>query len=263
MSDPAISVRGLVCTLGGRRVLDGVDLDVDSAEFVSILGPNGAGKSTLLRCLVRILRPSAGDVSIGGRRLDLFSQRELARVIGYVPQADARYLPFRVREFVLMGRYPHLSPFSSIAPQDVRAADEAMRRTETFDFADRAMDTLSGGERQRVFIAAALAQGARILLLDEPATFLDYRHQVDVLGLLRRLNREQGVTMLYVTHDVNSVLRYSSHAVALKDGRVRFAGTPVELLQTGVIEGVYDAAFERITSPLSGDIVIRPVGPAP
>jgi iron complex transport system ATP-binding protein len=263
MTGTAIDVRELVCTLGGRNVLDRVNLSVESGQFVSILGPNGAGKSTLLRSLVRIVQPSAGEITVAGKRLDAYSQRALARVIGYVPQADARYLPFRVREFVLMGRYPHLSPFSSLTAEDTRAADDAMRRTETLVFSERAMDTLSGGERQRVFVAAALAQGAQILLLDEPATFLDYRHQVDVLALLRRLNRDEGVTMLYVTHDVNSVLRYSDHAVALKDGRVQFSGAPDALLREGVIEDVYDAAFERIVSPSTGDTLVRPMERAP
>ncbi len=263
MNGATITVRGLVCRLGGHDVLDSVDLDVDPGEFVSILGPNGAGKSTLLRCLVRIVRPMAGAIVVSGRRLETYTQRELARIIGYVPQADARYLPFRVREFVLMGRYPHLSPFSSISPEDTRVADDAMARTETASFADRPLDTLSGGERQRVFIAAALAQGAQVLLLDEPATFLDYRHQVEVLGLLRKLNREQRVTMLYVTHDVNSVLRYSDHAIALKSGRVQFRGTPVELLENGVIEDVYDTGFERIISPATGETMVRPVERAP
>lgn len=263
MSTDAITLRGIVCALGGRNVLDGVDLSVGEGQFVSILGPNGAGKSTLLRCLVRIVRPASGDITVAGRALRNYSQRELARIIGYVPQADARYLPFRVREFVLMGRYPHLSPFSSVSGDDLRAADEAMRRTDVIEFAERAMDTLSGGERQRVFVAAALAQGARVLLLDEPATFLDYRHQIEVLGLLRRLNRGEGVTMLYVTHDVNSVARYSDQALALKEGRVQFFGTTAELLREGVIEAVYDSDFERITSPSTGDVLVRPVERTP
>lgn len=263
MNGTAIEVRDLVCALGGRNVLDGVSLRVESGQFVSLLGPNGAGKSTLLRSLLRIVRPASGSVSIGDRALTAFAQRELARVVGYVPQADARYLPFRVREFVLMGRYPHLSPFSSITEADTRASEDAMRRTDTFAFAERPMDTLSGGERQRVFIAAALAQGAQILLLDEPATFLDYRHQVDVLGLLRRLNRDEGVTMVYVTHDVNSVVRFSHHTVALKDGRVRFAGSPGELLGAGVLEDVYDAPFERLVSPVTGDVLVRPLETSP
>ncbi len=255
----AIEVRDLVCALGGEPVLNGVDLTVEPGRFVSILGPNGAGKSTLLRSLVRIVRPESGAIGVCGKRIESYSQRALARVMGYVPQADARYWPFRVREFVLMGRYPHLSPFSSLTAEDIRAADEAMRRTETAEFAERPMDTLSGGERQRVFVAAALAQGAQILLLDEPATFLDYRHQVEVLGLLRRLNRDEGVTMLYVTHDINSVLRFSDHAVALKHGRVQFSGGPEALLRKGVIEDVYDAAFERIVSLANGDTLVRPV----
>ena len=126
MTGGTITVRGLVCRLGGQDVLGGVDLDVDPGEFVSILGPNGAGKSTLLKSLVRIVRQSAGAITISGRRLETYSQRELARVIGYVPQADARYVPLRGLEFVLMGRYPHLSPFSSITPDDTRAAEKAL-----------------------------------------------------------------------------------------------------------------------------------------
>jgi iron complex transport system ATP-binding protein len=252
----AISIRNLTCRLGGRAVLDGVSLDIPIGGSVAILGPNGAGKTTLLKCIARIVRPASGAVEILGRPAAAYAQRELARVLSYVPQADARYLPFRVSEFVLLGRYPHLSPFSSLTPEDRRAADAAMDRTGTREFADRPIDTLSGGERQRVFIAAALAQGARILLLDEPATFLDYKHQVEVVDLLRGLNRDEGVTLVSVTHDANDAALLGEHAVALKAGRVHFAGAVSALLAEGVLESVFDTPFDRIAAP-AGHVLVR------
>jgi iron complex transport system ATP-binding protein len=256
MTAAAIATRDLSCRLGGRTVLDGVSLDIAAGGSVAILGPNGAGKTTLLKCIARIVRPASGAVEILGRPAAAYSQRELARVLSYVPQADARYLPFRVSEFVLLGRYPHLSPFSSLTPDDRRAADAAMDRTGTREFADRPIDTLSGGERQRVFIAAALAQGARILLLDEPATFLDYKHQVEVVDLLRGLNRDEGVTLVSVTHDANDAALLGDHAVALKAGRVHFAGDVSALLAEGVLESVFDTRFDRIAAP-AGHVLVR------
>jgi len=256
VSAPAIRVRDLVCNLGGRAVLDRVSLEIPDRCSVAILGPNGAGKTTLLKCIARIVRPVSGAIEILGRASATYTQRELARVLSYVPQADARYLPFRVSEFVLLGRYPHLSPFSTLTPEDRRAADAAMDRTGTREFADRPIDTLSGGERQRVFIAAALAQGARILLLDEPATFLDYKHQVEVLELLRRLNRDDGVTLVSVTHDANNAALLGEHSIALKSGRVHFSGTTESLLAEGVLESVFDTSFDRIAAP-SGRALVR------
>lgn len=252
----AIRIQNLVCKLGGRAVLDGVSLEIPERGSVAILGPNGAGKTTLLKCVARIVRAASGSVEILGRNASSYSQRDLARVLSYVPQADARYLPFRVSEFVLLGRYPHLSPFSTLTPEDRRAADAAMDRTETREFAERPIDTLSGGERQRVFIAASLAQGARILLLDEPATFLDYKHQVEVVELLRRLNRDEGVTLVSVTHDANNAARLGDHAIALKAGRVHFSGAMPELLAEGVLESVFDTPFDCIPAT-DGEVLVR------
>ncbi len=252
----AIRVDNLVCRLGGRAVLDGVSLEIPERSSVAILGPNGAGKTTLLKSITRIVKFSSGSIDILGKNTSRYSQRDLARVLSYVPQADARYLPFRVSEFVMLGRYPHLSPFSTLTPQDRIAADAAMDRTGTREFAERPIDTLSGGERQRVFIAAALAQGARILLLDEPATFLDYKHQVEVLELLRRLNRDEGVTLVSVTHDANNAARLGDQAIALKTGRVHFSGTVPALLADGVLESVFDTPFDRIEAG-AGETLIR------
>lgn len=252
----AIRIQDLACRLGAQDVLNGVSLEIPERGSVAILGPNGAGKTTLLKCIARIVRASSGTIEILGKNSTSYAQRDLARVLSYVPQADARYLPFRVSEFVLLGRYPHLSPFSTLSPEDSRAADAAMDRTETREFAERPIDTLSGGERQRVFIAAALAQGARILLLDEPATFLDYKHQVEVVDLLRRLNRDEGVTLVSVTHDANDAARLGDRAIALKSGRVHFSGTTAELLAEDMLESVFDTPFDRIPVT-SGDVLVR------
>ncbi len=265
MTTSAIRINNLTCHAGGRgarAVLDSISLEIPERSSVAILGPNGAGKTTLLKCIARIVRPTSGGIEILGKNTSTYSQRDLARVLSYVPQADARYLPFRVSEFVLLGRYPHLSPFSTLTPEDRHAADAAMDRTETRAFADRPVDTLSGGERQRVFIAGALAQGARILLLDEPSTFLDYKHQVEVVNLLRRLNRDEGVTLVSVTHDANAAALLGDRAIALKGGRVHFSGEMPALLAEGVLESVFDTPFDRIPAP-SGQTLVRAREAAP
>jgi len=261
VSTPALEVRGLNVALGGIDILRDVNLVVEPGHYVSIIGPNGAGKSTLLKCFNRIVRASSGDLRIDGTPIAALSQRDLARRVGYVPQADARYLPFRVEEFVLMGRYPHLSPFSSIRPADRDAARDALHRTGTLRFAERSLDTLSGGERQAVFIAAALAQGARILLLDEPTTFLDYRHRVEVHALLDNLHATHPVTIISVTHDVNDAVLTSEKVIALKQGRVVFDGTPAKLIADETLEALYDTPFERIVSD-RGETIVRPSGGA-
>ncbi len=178
--------------------------------------------------------------------------------MSYVPQADGRLLPFTVREFVMMGRYPHLSPFSATTPEDESAVERAMEMTQTAEFADRPLDTLSGGERQGALVAAALAQGARLLLLDEPATFLDPRHEEAMARLLRRVNREGGVTIVAVTHDVNAAALRSDRVVALKGGAVVFAGTGRELMIDEALDLVYGKQFIMVEHPTAGLPVVVP-----
>ncbi|OHB70595.1 MAG: ABC transporter ATP-binding protein, partial [Planctomycetes bacterium RBG_13_63_9] len=198
-----IRVRDFSFRMGRKEILRDVSFDVCEGEYLAIVGPNGAGKTTLVKCLDRILVGGTGRIEICGRPLAAYRRRELARLISYVPQADGRVFPFPVEQFVLMGRYPYLTPFSAVSKEDRAVVRRAMQQTGTSEFADRLLGTLSGGERQKVFIAAALAQEAQILLLDEPTTFLDYRHQAEIIELLARINRSAGVTVLAVTHDVN------------------------------------------------------------
>ena len=238
--EPVIAVRGFCFRLGQKQILRDVTFSVRRGEYLSIVGPNGAGKTTLLKCLDRIIGGGDGQIEILGRPLASYRQKELARHMSYVPQADGRVFPFTVEQFVTMGRYPYLSPFTSVSREDHQAVRDALQQTGTLEFADRLLDTLSGGERQKVYVAAALAQGASILLLDEPTTFLDYRHQAEIRGLLARANRDSGATVVAVTHDVNTAALESDRIVALRDGTVVFCGTPSELMRPDVLKKIYD-----------------------
>jgi len=258
VSKPKILVEDLSVRLGEAEVLHGVSMVVGAGEFLSVIGPNGAGKSTLLRCLDGILEPSAGRVLIDGRRISDFGRRELARTVSYVPQPDAGPLDYSVRSFVEMGRFPHISAWAALTEADVGAVNGAMELTGVTDLADRSMSSLSGGERQRVSIAAALAQGGSILLLDEPTSFLDYRHQVQILDLLDRLHHESGLTIVAVTHDLNSTVVSSDSVLALKGGRVGATGRPAELLDTDVLAAIYDASFRLIEGGHRGLPLVLP-----
>jgi len=258
MPDPIIEVRDYSFSFGRTQVLRNVSVSIDAGEMISVIGPNGAGKSTLLKCLDRILTGGTGTMRVSGRDLNAFTQRELARLMSYVPQADGRQFPFTVREFVTMGRYPHLSPFSSVREEDRLAVDEAMALTGVADFAEREVMTLSGGERQKVYIAAALAQGARILLLDEPTTFLDPHHQDDILRTLLRVNRESRATIVSVTHDINVAAFFSDRVLALRGGQVAFCGPAAELMDNAVLERIYAKRFLFARHPVSGKPVVVP-----
>jgi iron complex transport system ATP-binding protein len=256
MSAPAIHIRGLGVTIDATPILAGVSFEVSTGEFVTIIGPNGAGKTTLIKCLDRIVDHHTGAIQLNGRPLAGYRRRELARVIAYVPQAGTGSIPFSVREFVMMGRYPHLSPFSLFKATDEKIVDAAMHLTGTEQFAQRQMNTLSGGERQKVFIAAALTQEATILLLDEPTTFLDPRHQADIHQRLRRINREWGVTIVAVTHDINAAARLSDRIIALKKGQVAFCGAPAELMAGDALARIYEARFLFVPHPQGGAPVV-------
>ena len=245
-------------SVGGKRILAGVSLKVAAGEFLSIIGPNGAGKTTLLKCLVRINTGGSGGIFLEGSPLASFTQRALARLVGYVPQSDGRSLPFTAEEFVRMSRYPHHGPFQAWAPDDDRAVKEAFELTGTGRLAGRLLDTLSGGERQTVLIAAALAQETPILLLDEPTAFLDPRHVAEIHCILRRINRRRGVTVVTVTHDINGAALLSDRIVILKDGGVAFADTPREVMRGEVLSRIYEKSFLFVAHPETGLPLIVP-----
>jgi iron complex transport system ATP-binding protein len=258
VSSPRILVEDLSVRLGEAEVLHGVSMAVGVGEFLTVIGPNGAGKSTLLRCLDGILAPSHGRVLIDGRGVADLDRRELARTVSFVPQPDAGPLDFTVRSFVEMGRYPHVGAWAALTESDAAAVAQAMKLTGVAGLAERSMSSLSGGERQRASIAAALAQGGSILLLDEPTSFLDYRHQVQILDLLDRLHLENGLTIVAVTHDLNSTVASSDSVLALKDGKVAATGEPAELLNGDALAAIYDADFRLIEGGHRGLPLVLP-----
>jgi len=256
----AIDIEGLSFRIGRQEILKGIDLTVAAGEYVSVIGPNGAGKTTLLKCVLRILRGGEGRIRVFGRPLTAYHQHELAREVAYVPQAGGTVFPFTVHDLVLMGRYPHLSPFSLVGPEDHAAVHRALQLTGMESFEHRTLDTLSGGERQKAMIAAALAQQARILLLDEPLTFLDPHHQAEVFAILRRINTESRVTVLSVTHDVNTAVRSSTMIYALREGAAVYSGPADGILKNDVLERIYGTRFHFLDHPFGGNPVLIPEG---
>jgi len=258
LTDPIIQVVNYSIHLGKKAILKHLSLAVERGEYLSIIGPNGAGKSTLLKCLDGIYRNGEGDILIEGRSLKDYSPRELARLVSYVPQADGGSFPFTVKEFVLMARYPYLSPFSSVGRQDKKATFAALELTGTQGFADRYLDTLSGGERQKVFIAAALAQGAKILLLDEPTAFLDPKHEEEIYRILAKINQESNSTIISATHNINPATLLSQRILALKQGSIAFCGPSEGIIQGGILEEVYEKSFRFLNHPETGKPFVVP-----
>lgn len=221
-----------------RPAVDDVWLDVPTGRTTALLGPNGAGKSTLLELLLGTIAPTGGTVQFKGRPLREWQRRELAREIGVVPQGDIDPL-FSVREIVAMGRYPYLGPWERERAVDVMAVECAMERCDVTQFADRGLATLSGGERQRVRLARALAQQPSVLVLDEPTTSLDVRHEMTTFELVRTL-RDDGVTIVLATHNLNLAARYADQLVLIDRGRVAARGTPSDVLTPDLVAAVYD-----------------------
>ncbi len=256
--DPALDVRHLRLELDGRTILDDVSLAVREGEYLAVVGPNGAGKTSLLRCVVRVLTRWRGRVAILGTDLRAFSQRELARLVAHVPQLAGPLPPFTVRELVELARYPYQAPLRPISPVDREIARDALARAGIGPLADRLLPTLSGGERQKALLAAALAQGGRILLLDEPTAFLDPHYARDLRRLLRRLNRDEGWTVVEVTHDLNAAVAAAHRVAALKDGRLAFYGPPDLFADPDVLEAVFDCPFVVAEHPETGGPLILP-----
>jgi len=243
---PILVAEELSVRRGSCDILQQVSVSIRTGEFVCVTGPNGAGKTTLLRCLLGLVQPSQGRVLMAGRPLDQFARREAAKMMGYVPQADGRTVSFTVEEFVLLGRYPYWTRFSTITAKDRSVVREALDLTGLSAFANRSMSSLSGGERQRAFIAATIAQDARVLLLDEPTAFLDPGYQIGICELLCWLNSVRGFTIIMVTHDINLAGHCGHRVLALQRGRVVYKGPAAGFLATDVLETLYGVPFELI-----------------
>lgn len=254
----AIEVEGLSYSYNGEKVLSGVSFHVNEVERVAVIGPNGAGKSTLLKLIARALDGANGDIRVFGKSVHAYRRRQLSACVAYAPQDVDGVFPFTVGEFVMMGRYPHLSPFSSITRRDREMAHEAMRLAGVEEFAGRALDSLSGGERRRAILAAALCQEADILLLDEPGAFLDPKAQDDIRAIVNRVNRERGSAIVFVTHDVNIAVLDSARIVALRGGELVFTGAPSELMNNDILRRIYGKDFSFAERPDTGELVVAP-----
>ena len=255
-----IEVHGLTLGYPGRpAVSTALELEVPAGSFTAVIGPNACGKSTLLRALARLLDPLAGQVLLDGRDIARCGAKELARELGLLPQSAVAPDGVRVAELVRHGRFPHRRAFGPWSAADEEAVVQAMAVTDVLALADRPVDELSGGQRQRVWVAMALAQGAPTLLLDEPTTFLDIAHQLDVLDLFRRLNRQQRRTVIAVLHDLNQAARYADRLVAMRDGAVVAVGTPREVLTPALVEAVFELPCQVIDDPVSGTPLVVPL----
>lgn len=242
-----IKVEGVGYRYTEHWVLREVSFQLKPQEILGIIGPNGSGKTTLLRTLDGIIPALEGRVLIEGEDICRIKRRELAKLIAVVPQESPLIFPFRAAELVLMGRTPHLGRMEFESPKDMGIVREAMEMTDTWQFARRMIQSLSGGERQRVWIARALAQRTRIILLDESTAFLDIGHQATFFELLRKLNKSQGMTVVFVTHDINLAAQYGDRVMLLKDGRIFGIGTPEEVITEKNIREVYktEALIDR------------------
>jgi len=245
---------------GDTVVIDGLDLDVLDGTVTAVIGPNGCGKSTLLRALSRLLPARAGHVLLDGRRIDRYPTREVAKVLGVLPQTPVAPDGLTVADLVARGRHPHQAWYRQWSGDDEAAVAEALAWTGMSEFAERTVDTLSGGQRQRVWISMALAQGTDILLLDEPTTFLDLAHQVDVLDLVERLHREMGRTVVMVLHDLNLAARYAERLIAMRDGQIVADGSPKDVLTAELLRTVFDLEAQVIDDPVAGTPMVVPIG---
>jgi len=256
---PAIEVRDVSVVIGGKTVLDHVSFEARAGESITIIGRNGAGKSTLLKCIGGMNRPSSGRVLVRGADVAKLRPKDRAKLMAYVPQSGGIVLSSTAYEFVLMARYAHLMAPLTIDRANKQAALDAMETTGTTAFRDRRLTTLSGGERQKVFIAAALAQGSPILLLDEPAAFLDYQHEMELIALIQRLNKDSGLTVLSVSHDLNQGALECDRVIALDRGKVVFSDSPQQLATPDVLQSIFHTAFDVVAHTPTGRSVVVPL----
>jgi iron complex transport system ATP-binding protein len=256
----ALSVEALSVGYLERSVINDLTVCIEYGGVTALVGPNGSGKSTLLKTIARLLKPSGGIVSLDGKAIHTLPTTQIARQLAILPQSPNAPHGLTVRELVEQGRYPHVGALRMLKAQDHSAIDEALALTEMTDYAHRSLDNLSGGERQRAWIALALAQQTPILLLDEPTTFLDIGHQLEVMELVRRLNRERGMTVCLVLHDLNQAARYADRMVVLERGAIVADGTPQAVLTPTLLERVFGVRVNIVCDPASGAPVCLPFG---
>ncbi|MCE6078091.1 ABC transporter ATP-binding protein [Agrobacterium vitis] len=254
-----ITSKGVDIAYGNRRIVENLDLAIPQQRFTALLGPNGSGKSTILRAFAALMKPSAGSIILDGFDVSQLSTREVARKVGVLLQGPVAPEGLTVADLVRQGRYPHQSLFSRWCLEDQQACDEALMLTGTTDLANRMLDTLSGGQRQRAWIAMTLAQQGDTIFLDEPTTYLDLEHQIELMKLITMLVAKRGKTVVAVLHDINQAARYAEHIALLKDGRIRAIGTPDEVISAETIADVFKVKSMVIRDPVAGTPLCIPL----
>jgi iron complex transport system ATP-binding protein len=260
MEGDDVTLRGEDLTLGydGRVVSTALDVTIRPGSFTVVVGPNACGKSTLLRALARLLKPQAGAVLLDGQAIASLPSKAVARRVGLLPQSAVAPDAITVVDLVGRGRYPHQSLLRQWTPKDERAVQAALAATGVSDLAARAVDELSGGQRQRVWLAMVLAQETPIVLLDEPTTFLDIAHQVEVMDLCARLHEQEGRTLVAVLHDLNQACRYATHLIAMREGEIVAEGAPAEIVDADLVEAVFGLRCLVIEDPARGTPLVVP-----
>jgi ABC-type cobalamin/Fe3+-siderophores transport system ATPase subunit len=254
----ALGAQNLRIAYGETIVVPGLSVALRRGQVTALVGPNGSGKSTVLRALARLLRPSAGVVYLDGREIARLSTREVARRLAVLPQSPDVPQGATVWDLIAFGRYPHQGLLAPLSDADRAAMRWALELTGLSAMSDRMVDTLSGGERQRAWIALALAQQTEVLLLDEPTTFLDIRYQLDVLSLVRRLNRQHGITVGWALHDLNHAAAYSDHVAMLRAGAIVAEGPPEQVLRPQTIRDVFQVDVVMLRHPQTGAPICLP-----
>ena len=254
---PQLAARSVTLGYEARTICRDLTLAIPPGSFTVVVGPNACGKTTLLRAMARLLVPTQGQVVLDGQDINRLKTRDVARRLGLLPQTSSAPDGLSVAELVARGRYPHQSFLRQWSAADEEAVRSAIAATSLADLSDRPVDTLSGGQRQRAWVAMALAQETPILLLDEPTTFLDIAHQIDLMDLLERLNHE-GRTIVAVLHDLNQAARYASHLVAMKDGKVIAEGPPADVVTREMVKTIFDIACVVMDDPVTGLPMVVP-----
>lgn len=254
-----LTVNDVSFSYGDIRVLDGITMEINDGELVSLIGPNGAGKSTLLKCINRILKPKSGAILLNGQDMIKTSSRELSKMMGYVPQSNVDVFPFAVYDIVLMGRKPHIG--WRVGKKDIEIVAQALEVMGIGDLGTRYFDELSGGEKQKVVMARALAQEPKVLLLDEPTSNLDIMHQLEVMEIIWKLIHDKGISAIMAMHDLNLASRFSDRMIMIKNCRVFTSGTPELVLNQSNIREVYGVETQ-ITKTEGNKPYVVPISPA-
>ncbi|PQP21682.1 ABC transporter ATP-binding protein [Rhodococcus opacus] len=259
-TDSRLIAENLSLGYGDRVIVDNLDLEVRTGVITTVIGPNGCGKSTLLRALGRLLKPRNGSVLLDGKAIGSMRTKDVARTLGMLPQAPLAPEGLTVADLVARGRHPHQSWLRQWSSDDEGEVAEALALTGVSDLADRSVDQLSGGQRQRAWISMALAQGTDILLLDEPTTYLDLAHSIEVLDLVDRMHEELGRTVVMVLHDLNLAIRYSDQLIVMRDGTIVAAGAPKDIISAELLLEVFGLEAAVIADPVSDRPLVVPIG---